>query len=148
MKTNQTRESTATGAAPTTPRGSMSRLSVFLGGFVLGAVSLAVVGWLAMPHMMLTTHQSRYNTVEETCTQLQAAIAASGWTSPPVRDMNKSLAAQGIQMDEPIRIVELCNAAYAKNVLASNPEVSTLMPCAWGVYQGRDGKVCITGIPS
>lgn len=33
----------------------------------------------------------------------------------------------------------------AKEVLTANPEMSTLMPCAWGVYQ-KDGKVFITGM--
>ena len=28
----------------------------------------------------------------------------------------------------------------------TNPEVSTLMPCAWGVYKGDDGKVYISGM--
>ena len=44
-----------------------------------------------------------------------------------------------------MRIVELCKADYAKDVLETNPEVSTLMPCAFGVYE-RDGKVYVTGL--
>jgi uncharacterized protein (DUF302 family) len=43
-------------------------------------------------------------------------------------------------------IVELCKAEYAKDVLSTNPEVSTLIPCAWGVYEGDDGNVYITGM--
>ena len=42
--------------------------------------------------------------------------------------------------------VELCNAKYAKDILMTNPEVSTLMPCAWGVYKGKDGKIYISGM--
>jgi uncharacterized protein (DUF302 family) len=60
--------------------------------------------------------------------------------------MNKSMAAKNVTFSSPVRIVELCRAEYAKDVLTTNPEVSTLMPCAWGVYQGLDGKVRITGM--
>lgn len=123
-----------------------SRVTPFLVGLIVGIMVAGIGGWLAMPSMMLTTHQSRYGSIEETCTQLQAAIQANGWTSPAVRDMNKSIAAQGFQMNEQIRIVELCNAAYARDILTKNPEVSTLMPCAWGVYKGKDDKVYITGM--
>jgi uncharacterized protein (DUF302 family) len=45
-----------------------------------------------------------------------------------------------------VRIVELCNANYAHDVLLSNPEVSTLMPCSWGVCEGPDGKILISGM--
>ena len=60
--------------------------------------------------------------------------------------MNKAMAKSGVQMDNQVRIVELCNAKYAKDILTTNPEVSTLMPCAWGVYKGKDGKVYISGM--
>ena len=43
-------------------------------------------------------------------------------------------------------IVELCKAQYAEDVLSTNPEVSTLMPCAWGVYDGDEKKIYITGM--
>ena len=43
-------------------------------------------------------------------------------------------------------IVELCKAEYARDVLSTNPEVSTLIPCAWGVYKGDDGNCYITGM--
>lgn len=122
------------------------RLISFIVGFVLGAVLLGVIMWLSMPSMMLVVHQSRYDSVEETCRQLQTAIKANGWSSPAVRDMNKSMAAHDIQMDRQVKIVELCNARYAKDVLTTNPEVSTLMPCAWGVYTGDDGRVYIAGM--
>jgi uncharacterized protein (DUF302 family) len=60
--------------------------------------------------------------------------------------MNKAMSKHGVNMDKQVRIVELCKAPYAKDVLLTNPEVSTLMPCAWGVYKGEDGKVYIAGM--
>jgi uncharacterized protein (DUF302 family) len=118
----------------------------FVSGLIVGAVLIGVVGVLSMPGMMLAVHQSRYDSVEETCARLKDAIENNGWTCPAIRDMNKSMARHGVQIDRPVRIVELCNAKYAKDVLMTNPEVSTLMPCAWGVYKGDDGKVYISGM--
>lgn len=99
-----------------------------------------------MPGMMLTVHESKYSDVERTCEELKKGIEANGWNCPAIRDMNKSMAKHGVQFYRPVRIVELCKADYAKRVLSTNPEVSTLMPCAWGVYEGPDGKVYISGM--
>ena len=52
----------------------------------------------------------------------------------------------GVIMRRQVRLVELCKADYAKDILTTNPEVSTLMPCAWGVYEGEDGKVYVSGM--
>jgi len=91
-------------------------------------------------------HESRYSDVDQTCEELKAAIEAAGWSCPAIRNMNKSMAKHGVRHDRPIRIVELCQADYAYDVLVGNPEVSTLMPCAFGVYEGADGKVYISGM--
>ena len=115
-------------------------------GLLIGMVATALIAWQAMPGMMLTVHQSKYGSVEQTCDALKIAIESAGWNCPAVRDMNQSMAKHGVTHDRPIRIVELCNATYASEVLGSNPEVSTLMPCAWGVYKGADDKVYIAGM--
>lgn len=115
-------------------------------GLVTGILLAVIVGWQSMPGMMLVTHQSRYDTVKETCIQLKAAIEENGWSCPAVRDMNLTMEKHGVTMDRPVKIVELCKAEYARDVLSTNPEVSTLMPCAWGVYEGDDGKIYISGM--
>lgn len=119
---------------------------LFVGGLIAGILLTAVIVWLSMPKMMLVTHQSRYQTVEETCQQLKTAIEANGWSCPTIRDMNMTISQKGIQMDRRVMIIELCKAEYAKSVLSTNPEVSTLMPCAWGVYEGDDKNIHITGM--
>ena len=60
--------------------------------------------------------------------------------------MNASMAKQGVEFNGKVRLVELCKAEYAHDVLETNPEVSTLMPCAFGVYEGADGAVYISGM--
>ena len=118
----------------------------FISGFVFGSIILGFILWRLMPGMMLTDHVSRFGTVEETCNQLELAIKANGWESPGIRDMNKAIGKHGFSLSRNVKIVELCKAEYARDVLSTNPEVSTLMPCAWGVYQGDDGRVHISGM--
>lgn len=114
-----------------------------LGAFV-GFLAAMLLVWILMKPLMLVTHPSPYG-VEETCQRLKASIEANGWRCPAIRDMNAAVEKEGLSMKVPVRIVELCKADYAKDVLESNPEVSTLMPCAFGVYE-KDGKVYVTGL--
>jgi len=115
-------------------------------GTISGIVVFAIAMYALMPKMMITIHQSQYDSVEETCKQLQAAVEANGWSSPPVRSLNEAMAKMGVVMERRVSLVELCKATYAKDILTTNPEVSTLMPCAWGVYEGDDGKIYISGM--
>jgi uncharacterized protein (DUF302 family) len=115
-------------------------------GVLIGAIGMGGAMWLMMPSLMLVQHESKFDSLDETITQLEVAIKAHGWSVPAVRNMNKSIEKHGEKLDRQVRIVELCNAKYAKPVLVSNPEVSTLMPCAWGIYEGDDGKIHISGM--
>ena len=133
--------------APVRPAGSATKIATaFVFGLALGAMMTGMMIWKSMPKMMISVHQSKYATVEETCEKLKEAINTNGWKCPGIRNMNKSMAKHGVIMKSQVRIVELCNAQYAKDVLLTNPEIATLMPCAWGVYKGEDGKVYISGM--
>ena len=121
------------------------KIKMLLIGLLSGIVATVLSMWLVMPSLMLTTHVSKYDDVNETALALKTAIEAAGWQCPAVRDMNVAMAKHGVTFSPPIRIVELCKAEYAKEVLSDHPEVSTLMPCAWGVYK-KAGKVYITGM--
>ena len=124
----------------------VSSLITVMLSFILGGLFSSVLMMLLMPNMMLTTHLSRYNSVEETCRKLEEAIQANGWYCPAVRNINQSISKHGGTLGREVQVVELCNSEYGADVLKTNPEVSTLMPCAWGVYQGDDGRVYITGM--
>ncbi len=121
-------------------------LPALIAGFLLGILTTVIAAWILAPGMMLRVRPSRYANVEDTCTALQKVIEARGWQCPAVRDMNAAMAGQGVKFDRPVRIVELCKAPYARAVLTTNPEVSTLMPCAFGVYQGDDGQVYVAAL--
>ena len=128
--------------ASSVPAGHPVRFAVF--GALAGFLAAMLLAWVLMKPLMLVTHASPYG-VEETCQRLQASIEANGWRCPAIRDMNAAIAKEGLSLASPVRIVELCKADYAKEVLETNPEVSTLMPCAFGVYE-KDGKVFVTGL--
>jgi uncharacterized protein (DUF302 family) len=123
-----------------------SRLVWGIGGLVAGFIVCGSLMFTMMPGMMLSVHQSRFDTVEETCAALEKAVVEAGWVTPATRDMRKSMAKHGVDFAGDVRIVELCKADYAKKVLTTNPEVLTLMPCAWGVYKGADDKVYVSGM--
>ena len=116
----------------------------FAWGTLFGMLAALLAVGLLMKPLMLTTHASPYG-VEETCQRLKASIEANGWRCPAIRDMNAAIAKEGLALAGPVRIVELCKADYARDVLETNPEVSTLMPCAFGVYE-KDDRVFVTGL--
>lgn len=119
-------------------------IALLVGGFVLGVLVTGVAVWQLMPGMMIVEHQSRYG-FDETVSKLVAAVKAKGWSVPKVRDMNKTMAKHGVTMKRRVKIVEMCKAPYAKDVLGTDPQVSTLMPCAVGIYE-REGKVYLSGM--
>ena len=142
--TNQTHPVSQTGLnpIPTPPKGN--GWLAFFSGLIVGFILLGVLMWFTMPSMMIQVQRSRFDSVEQTCQELKKAIEQAGWSCPGIRDMNQAVAQHGVTLDRPVRIVELCQPHYAKKVLTTNPEVSTLMPCAFGVYKGDDGHVYIS----
>ena len=116
-----------------------------IGGFLLGLVVTGVAVWLLMPGMMLVQHDSRYS-LDETVARLKTSIQEQGWEVKGVRNITKNIHQQGHPCQMQIRIVELCRPDYAQSILDTNPEVATLMPCAFGVWEGLDGVVHISGM--
>ena len=115
-------------------------------GVPAGVGLAALLGRKPGPVMMLTVHESKYEDVDQTCEALKAAIESQGLNCPAIRNLNKSMAKHGVHLDRQVRVVEFCKAEYAHDMLKDNPEVSALMPCAFGVYEGDDGKVHISGM--
>lgn len=128
------------------PKSDFRAGKFFFFGILVGTLTVLASLWLFMPSMMISVHESRFATVEETVSALQQAITSHGWSSPMVRNMNEAMSKGGFPCNRTVRLVELCKAEYAQKVLETNPEVSTLMPCAWGIYSGSDGKIYIAGM--
>jgi len=119
---------------------------VMLVGLVTGTGLMALSGCQSMSRRMVTVHESKYQDVDRTCEALRAAIEAQGFTCKGVLNLNQSMAKHGVHLDRQVRVVQFGRAKYAHDMLADTPEVSAFMPCAFGVYEGDDGKVHISGM--
>lgn len=119
---------------------------VMLVGLVTGTGLMALSGCQSMSGRMVTVHESKYQDVDRTCEALRAAIEAQGFTCKGVLNLNQSMAKHGVHLDRQVRVVQFGRAKYAHDMLADTPEVSAFMPCAFGVYEGDDGKVHISGM--
>lgn len=59
-------------------------------------------------------------------------------------DVAATLAEKGFQI-EPFKIIEICNAKNAYNVLQSDIKIGLCLPCKINVYR-KDGKTHISGM--
>lgn len=119
----------------------------FLTGVMAGAVLVGVAGWVAMPKLMIKTHESRLN-FEETVAALQTAAQGKQWLVPKVYDLQASLKKEGHADMGKLSILSLCQPEYAYNILKNDSDkfVSAVMPCRMGVYEAQDGKVMVAGM--
>ena len=141
--TSQEVVSNETASNPGRARGLARTILTLLAGLVLGVLLSAVAVWIAMPRMMIMSHVSPLN-FDQTVQALQAAIVEEGWTSPGTMDLNAALSKHGQQFEPRVRIVKLCKAEYAADVLATNRDVSCLMPCSIAIWEDDDGTVMIS----
>ena len=101
--------------------------------------------FMAMPSMMIVTKECKLG-FDETVAALEKRIPEHGWVisgGKPI-DMNKSMATHGVEFKPRVKLVKLCNAEYAKSVLATDRYVSCLMPCTMAVWESDGGKVYLS----
>lgn len=125
------------------PSGLGRSVGLFFGGLVVGLVVAGVAVWMLAPGMMLVTHESRLG-FDETVAALEEAAEAEGWVVSGTRDMNASLAQHGQELPRRVRIVELCHPEYARDILTTDRELSSMMPCAISVWETDAGEVRVT----
>ncbi len=133
-------------------KGFLSNASVRKPSFIFGMVwLLAVVAGLIMlsgcqsiPEQKVSVYSSKYQDIDDTCDALKTAIEAQGLQCPAIRNLNISMATHRVCLVRPIRVVEFCKAEYAHDMLNDNPEVCALMPCTFGVFEGKDNKIYIS----
>ncbi|MGB3915829.1 MAG: DUF302 domain-containing protein [Thiothrix litoralis] len=120
------------------------KVSNLLAGFVLGAVTVSVVGWLMMPGLMLKEHPSPLG-VEETVEKIKQNALAEGWVVSSVAPLDDSVRKHGGGELPPVRLINLCQPHHAFKILNEddNKVVSVMMPCTISVYQKNDGKTYI-----
>ncbi|HVJ06490.1 MAG TPA: DUF302 domain-containing protein [Candidatus Saccharimonadales bacterium] len=79
---------------------------------------------------------------EEAVSAVEQNTAARGFRVLHTHDVAATLAEKGFQR-EPLKIVEICNAKYAHEVLQINVAIALMLPCPITVYT-QAGKTRIT----
>lgn len=72
------------------------------------------------------------------------ATTAKGFRVLHIHDVAATLAEKGFDRD-PVRIIEICNAKYASQVLAKDISLALMLPCPITVYV-QNGKTYISGL--
>jgi len=122
------------------------KLTVLIAGIVgvLIGVSLTLLYiLLTMPSVMLVTHESSLD-YDATIEALRERIEGAGWVVSGVKDMNESLAKEGVDFKPRVTLVSLCHPDYAESILTTDRYMSVMMPCKLSVWEDDEGKVQIT----
>jgi uncharacterized protein (DUF302 family) len=93
----------------------------------------------------------KFDYTVETKKSFNRAVAAvesktqeKGFRVLHTHDVQATLAEKGFQR-EPLKIVEICNAKYASQVLEKDIKISLMLPCPISVYTER-GKTFISAL--
>jgi uncharacterized protein (DUF302 family) len=113
-------------------------------GLVGGVILAGALGWLVMPGLMLKEYASPFG-VEETVDKIKQNAIAEGWVVSGITPLSESVKKHGGGDLPPVRLVNLCQANHAFNILQEdkNKIVSVMMPCTISVYQKADGKTYV-----
>lgn len=82
--------------------------------------------------------------VDEAIAAIETKAAEKGFRVLHVHDVQVTLAAKGFDI-EPMKIVEVCNARYASQVLAKDKKISLMLPCPISVFV-EQGKTYISAL--
>ncbi len=82
--------------------------------------------------------------VDETVAAIEAKAQEKGFRVLHVHDVQATLAAKGFEI-EPMKIVEVCNAKFASQVLAKDKKISLMLPCPISVFV-EAGKTYISAL--
>ena len=79
---------------------------------------------------------------DEAVRAVSESAARHGFRVLHTHDVTATLAEKGFHR-EPLKIIEICNARYASEVLAKDVKTSLMLPCPITVYE-QGGKVFLT----
>ena len=114
-----------------------------IAGIAIGAVLCVILMVSIMPSMMIVTKESKLS-FDDTVATVQQRIKEQGWSVKGVSDVKHEINKAGYEFPPRVKIIKLCKAEYAKEVLTTDRFVSSLMPCSISVWEGDDGKVYLS----
>ncbi len=112
-------------------------------GMVIGAIFCGILIISIMPSMMIITKESKLG-FDDTVATVQQRIKEQGWSVKGVSDVKDEINKAGYEFQPRVKIIKLCKAEYAKEVLTTDRFVSCLMPCSISVWEGDDGRVYLS----
>ncbi|MGQ9569582.1 MAG: DUF302 domain-containing protein [Thermodesulfovibrionales bacterium] len=81
-------------------------------------------------------------TFDEAVTAIEAKSKEKGFGVLHIHDIKATLSAKGFDREQ-LKIIEICNAKYASQVLAKDIKISLMLPCPISVYV-EGGKTYIS----
>ncbi len=84
---------------------------------------------------------------DEVVSAIQKKSAEKGFRVLHTHDVAATLAEKGFPC-EPLKIIEICNAKYASQVLDKDVKISLMLPCPISVYAQNGTTVISTLLPS
>jgi len=84
---------------------------------------------------------------EEAVLAIESKSAENGFRVLHTHDVAATLAEKGFPR-EPLKIIEICNARYASEVLNKDIKISLMLPCPISVYLQGGKTVISTLLPS
>jgi uncharacterized protein (DUF302 family) len=81
-------------------------------------------------------------TFDDAVATIEAKSKEKGFGVLHIHDVKATLASKGFDR-EPLKIIEVCNAKYASQVLAKDIKISLMLPCPISVYV-EGGKTFIS----
>jgi uncharacterized protein (DUF302 family) len=84
---------------------------------------------------------------DETVTAVERIAQEKGFRVLHTHDVAATLAGKGFQRD-PLKIVEICNAGYAHQVLQRDVKISLMLPCPISVYVEAGRTYVSTMLPT
>ena len=84
---------------------------------------------------------------DQAVSAVEAKAAEKGFRVLHTHDVAATLGEKGFPR-EPLKIVEICNARYASEVLKKDPKISLMLPCPISVYTEAGSTHISTLLPS
>jgi uncharacterized protein (DUF302 family) len=82
--------------------------------------------------------------VDEVVAKIEAIAQEKGFRVLSIHDVQATLADKGFTT-EPMKIIEICNAKFASQVLAKDKKISLMLPCPISVFVEK-GKTYISAL--
>ncbi len=80
-------------------------------------------------------------TFDGAVSSVEAKTKEKGFGVLHIHDIKAIFASKGIE-HEPLKIIEICNAKYASQVLAKDIKIALMLPCRISVYaEGKETRI-------